>query len=830
MDGQQNNAGDIAEEAVELPEVVDAVQEKSPEKPEASDVKADPASKYKNDFETGKQKPLYVSLVIQPLLYLACTAVLIVGLGLLQQFGFISSGGGGSSHVSGEGGNTRYICPMMCTPPQSEPGRCPVCAMELVPATESGNADTQSVQIDPAARRVVNIQTAPVRSMAMSREIQAIGRLDYDEGALKTISAYVDGRIEKLYADYTGVVVKKDDHLALIYSPKLYSSQVELLLAMGAHNKSKRSTLLRVTASNQDLLESARERLIELGMTRSQIEELEKTKQANSRMHLCAPISGTVIEKYAVEGEYVKEGQPIYKLADLSTVWVMLELFPADAAAVQYGQRVEITIQSYPGQQFAGRVAFIDPEVDPKTRTVGVRVVIPNEKGLLKIGDYAKAKITVPIIGNGKGPLKIYDAELANKWISPRHPHIIADAPGKCPLCGVDLVPASDYGFTASPQSSDKTLVVPRDAVLMAGSNSVIYVETEPGRFEIRPVVLGPACGNDIVIMSGLKEGEKVAVRGNFLIDSQMQLAGNPSLIDPSRAIPLEQKNEFSEKELEAIASLPEAEQELIKAQKICPVTKMMLGSMGTPKKIDVNGKPIYICCMGCKKRLLDDPEKYLAVLESNGESQSDDAEDPAVQKALASLSKADRQLALKQGICPVAEMPLGSMGTPGKVDVNGKTVFICCEGCREDLLANPDKYLAVLENHSNRQSEKKSVDVPQLQVPSFDAPQLQVPSFDAPQLEVPVPQLNSTSQSASQEEQTKISRALEKLSASDRKLAEKQRICPVAEMPLGSMGTPIAVNVKGRKVFICCEGCREDLLANPVKYLAILPQQGSVK
>ncbi len=735
MDGQQNNVKEIAEEAIDLPEAVDAVQEMSPEKPEAPDVKTDPVSKYKNDFETGKQKPLYVSLVIQPLLYLACTAMLIVGLGLLQQFGFISSGGSaGGSHASGGGGNTRYICPMMCTPPQSEPGRCPVCAMELVPATESGNADTQSVQIDPAARRVINIQTAPVRSMAMSREIQAIGRLDYDEGALKTISAYVDGRIEKLYADYTGVVVKKDDHLALIYSPKLYSSQVELLLAMGAHNKSKGSTLLRVTRSNQDLLESARERLVELGMTRSQIEELEKTKQANSRMHLCAPISGTVIEKYAVEGEYVKEGQPIYKLADLSTVWVMLELFPADAAAVQYGQRVETTIQSYPGQQFAGRVAFIDPEVDPKTRTVGVRVVIPNEKGLLKIGDYAKAKITVPITGNGKGPLKIYDAELANKWISPRHPHIIADAPGKCPLCGIDLVPASNYGFTASPQTSDKTLVVPRDAVLMAGSNSVIYVETEPGRFEIRPVVLGPACGNDIVIMSGLKEGEKVAIRGNFLIDSQMQLAGNPSLIDPSRAIPLEQKNEFSEKELEAIASLPEAEQELVKAQKICPVTKMMLGSMGTPKKIDVNGKPVYICCMGCKKRLLDDP----------------------------------------------------------------------------------DKYLAVLENHSNRQSEKKSLDVPQLQVPSFDAPLMKVP----------VPQPGP----ASQEEQTKIARALEKLSANDRKLAKKQRICPVAEMPLGSMGTPIAVNVKGRKVFICCEGCREDLLANPVKYLAILPQQGSVK
>ena len=280
----------------------------------------------------------------------------------------------------------------------------------------------------------------------------------------------------------------------------------------------------------------------------------------------------------------------------------MLELFPTDAAAIQYGQQVETTIQSYPGKLFAGRVAFIDPEVDPKTRTVGVRVVIPNPKGLLKVGDYVKAKISIPILGNGKGPVEIYDPELANKWISPRHPHIIADAPGKCSLCNIDLVPASDYGFTNLPQTNDKTLVVPRNAVLMAANNSVIYVETEPGRFEIRPVILGPTSGKNIVIMSGLKEGENVAIRGNFLIDSQMQLAGNPSLIDPSRAIPLNQKNEFSAKNLEAIASLPEAEQKLVKAQQICPVTRAMLGSMGTPKKLTSTERPFLSAVQAVKK------------------------------------------------------------------------------------------------------------------------------------------------------------------------------------------------------------------------------------
>ena len=137
-------------------------------------------------------------------------------------------------------------------------------------------------------------------------------------------------------------------------------------------------------------------------MTESQIAEIERTGQASSRLHLCAPISGTVIQKLAVEGQYVKEGEPIYQLADLSTVWLMLELFPEDAASIRYGQKVYAEVQSLPGREFTGRVAFIDPQVDPKTRTVSVRVVIPNEDGQLRVGDYAKATIDVPILtGSG---------------------------------------------------------------------------------------------------------------------------------------------------------------------------------------------------------------------------------------------------------------------------------------------------------------------------------------------------------------------------------------------------------------------------------------------
>ncbi len=559
----------------------------------------------------------WIKLLVQPLLFLACGSSLFIGLGIAQRYGLISSSGqeGPRASAKTEAG-TLYICPMMCTPPSTEPGRCPVCAMELVPvATNTVKADSRSVQIDPAARRVANIQTVAAVSMPMMQSIETIGELSYDEGNLKTISAYVDGRLERLYADYTGVVVKEGDDLALVYSPRLYSGQVELLLAKKSREDEKSSTPKHAIASGFDMYQSAKQRLIEQGMTESQILQLEKAGVANSRMHLSAPISGTVIEKFAVEGEYVKEGQPIYRLADLSTLWLMLELFPEDAAAIRYGQKVEAEVQSLPGQVFTGRVAFVDPTVNQKTRTVGVRVVVRNEAGLLRVGDYATAQIRVPPANQRNLP--IFDPELANKWISPRHPHIVSDSPGQCPLCGIDLVAAEQFGFTDQPNTESSQLVIPRDAVLMAGSTSVVYVETEPGRFEIRRVVLGPEFGDQIVILQGVAEGEQVATRGNFLVDSQMQLTGNPSLIDPNKAEP-KSGTEPNREVIAALTALSPDDRKLAESQRICPVTMTPLGSMGIPLKVDVRGTPVFICCEGCRKRLQKEPDKYLAILASS--------------------------------------------------------------------------------------------------------------------------------------------------------------------------------------------------------------------
>ena len=585
--------------------------------------------------------------------------------------------------------------------------------MELVPATSgAGKSDSQSVQIDPAARRIANIRTVSVNSMPVIRTIRAVGELSYNEGSLRTISAYVDGRLERLYADYTGIVVEKGDHLALVYSPKLYSAQVEFLLAKKARDDSRTSPSQRLTQSNLDLHQNARQRLIELGMTTSQIEELEQQGQATSRMHLCAPNSGTVIEKLAVEGQYVKEGEPIHRLADLSTLWLMLKLFPEDAAVIRYGQKVEAEVQSLPGRKFSGRVAFIDPSVNPATRTVGVRVVVPNDHGLLRAGDFATAVIEAPLAAHEEPAGKIYDPELASKWVSPRHPHVVEASPGRCRECGVDLVAASQLGFTDEPGTQGSMLVVPRDAVLMAGGSSVVYVEMEPGRFEIRQVVLGPSCGDQIVVLNGVKEGEQVAARGNFLIDSQRQLAGNPSLIDPLKAKPKADGEEM-DKIMVALAKLPEPDREAALSQRICPVTKMALGSMGAPPKVEVNGETVFICCKACEGRLFDDPDKYLANLK-----QGEEERHPEIIAALAKLSPEDRALAERQRFCPVADFPLGSMGTPPKVELDGAAVFICCEGCRGRLVSEPGKYREKLRNIRYEDSASDDTRAPEATLP----------------------------------------------------------------------------------------------------------------
>jgi len=205
----------------------------------------------------------------------------------------------------------------------------------------------------------------------------------------------------------------------------------------------------------------------------------------------------------------------------------------------------------------------------------------------------------------------------------------------------------------------------------------------------------------------------------------------------------------------------------------------------------------------------------------SRDESQLDPREAAEILAALARLSAADRALAEKQRICPVADFPLGAMGVPKKVDVNGTPVFICCDGCRESLLSKPEKYLAKLAGEAIR-DEDPAKD-PQTGLPELVWPPIGMPESDLKKLGVP--QGDPVELHVGGEDR-KPAQVLSQLPRRDRALAEKQENCPVTDMPLGSMGAPIKVDVNGRPVFICCEGCRPSLLKQPAKYLAKLPQE----
>ena len=436
------------------------------------------------------------------------------------------------------GGTARYICPMMCTPPHREPGKCPVCAMELVRADGgSDGAGARSVSIDAAARRILGIRTAKAEQEDVYRTIRTVGEISYDEERVATIAAYVDGRLEELFAEYVGVQVAQGDNLAVLYSPQLYSAQVGYLSSL------KSPALNALAGDGGRLSEVARDSLTELGMTEHQIEALRSSGEAQKRLQIVSPISGTVITKHKVEGDYVKTGDPIYRVVDLSTVWLMLELYPSEASAVRFGQQVEAEIQSLPGEIYTGRVAFISPTVDEKTRTVSVRVEMTNFDGRLKPGDYATATIRVPALPREQ----VYDPALAQKWISPMHPRIIRNEPGECPICGMDLISTRELGYSDQPLPDQLVVTVPRSAVLMVGDHSVVYVEIEPGIFELRQVTLGALTDVSAVVMSGVEVGETVATDGNFLIDSQMQLTGKPSLMDPGRAAASDQQTPAEE-------------------------------------------------------------------------------------------------------------------------------------------------------------------------------------------------------------------------------------------------------------------------------------------
>jgi Cu(I)/Ag(I) efflux system membrane fusion protein len=425
-------------------------------------------------------------------------AIVVAAVVLVAAFasGYALRGGSGSN----EGGHDReasgtadqvaevWTCSMHPQIRQAKPGQCPICGMDLIPVAEDGGGDVgpRQIRLSEHARLLAEVLSTPVGRANLQTEVKLVGKVDFDETAVGYITAWVPGRIDKLFVDYTGEKVKRGQSMVWLYSPQLILAQDELIQAS---KMAKSLGSLGVggsgSAAFEQTLEASRERLRLWGLGKKQIAAIEKSGKKSKHLTIAAPLSGVVIHKNAYQGMYVEEGTRIYTIADLSKLWIMLDAYESDLSWIKLEQEVSLDVEAYPGQKFTGKVSFIDPVISPTTRTARVRVEMPNDEGLLKPDMFVHAIIHSEIelpTSNGQPPL-----------------------------------------------------VIPATAPLITGKRAVVYVEVDgdSGLYEGREVVLGPRVGDHYIVLSGLKEGELVVVRGNFKIDSAMQILAKPSMMSP---------------------------------------------------------------------------------------------------------------------------------------------------------------------------------------------------------------------------------------------------------------------------------------------------------
>jgi Cu(I)/Ag(I) efflux system membrane fusion protein len=381
------------------------------------------------------------------------------------------------------------------------------------PGFGANNTGEQTIRLSDHDRVMASVETVSVEKRKLVHDLRAVGKVQYNETALATITSRVDGYVERLFVDYTGVQVKAGDHLVELYSPDLLLAQGELVIAMES-------------ARNRDTQEAIKHKMRRLGLMPEQIEEIVRTRKVPDLITLISPISGTVTEKMIVQKSAVKPGDILYRLANLESVWVYLDIYEYELPWVHYGQEVEVTTEALPGQKFSGRVWFINPVVTEESRTVKVLLNISNEGQRLKPGMFVSAVIRSQLLADGSPA----PTGLEGKFSCPMHPSVIELAPGKCRICGMELVQIPGTPGAPVAEEDQLVLAVPASAVLDSGLRKLVYVERAKNQFASVEITTGPRADDWFPVLSGLKEGERVAVRGNFLLDSQFQISGLPSL------------------------------------------------------------------------------------------------------------------------------------------------------------------------------------------------------------------------------------------------------------------------------------------------------------
>lgn len=397
--------------------------------------------------------------------------VLMVGL-LLGWLIFKGDNHSEDSHNHEHNEETTYTCSMHPQIRQNEPGKCPICGMDLIPLAKnsgSGESNPFVFTMSTEAIALANVQTQKVKTVSAEHEVYLTGKIAINEQKLAVITANYSGRIEKLLIDFTGQTVNKGQKLATIYSPELVTAQKELIEAA------------KFKEVNPALYNASKEKLRLWKITESQINQIESSGVVQTEFDVYADQSGVVIRRDVSKGDFVNKGSILFEIADLSNVWVLLDAYESDLPFIKVGQKITLTVASLPGKEFTTNISFIDPLINPQTRTAAVRAILNNPHLILKPEMFVKGII--------KANLSV----------------------------------------------SSKSLVIPKTALLWTGKRSIVYVKvpkSEFPAFEMREIIIGATLGDYYIVENGLAEGEEIVTNGVFAIDGAAQLSGNYSMMN----------------------------------------------------------------------------------------------------------------------------------------------------------------------------------------------------------------------------------------------------------------------------------------------------------
>ena len=461
--------------------------------------------------------------------------------------------------------DTEYYCTMHPNVVSDNPhDKCPFCHMGLAKRKKNrGQADVPlaagtvpRVQLSPYRILLAGIQTTEVGYQPLTRDITTVGTVEFDERKLSRITTRASGRsrIDKLFLNVTGMTVHKGDPMALLYNAELVSTAQDLVNAQ--------------QTGNTNVVNSTAERLRLWGIDDDEIDQIRRTGRPVTHLTVRSPISGQVIRKYQVEGENVEEGARLYDVADLSTVWIEAQVYENQIPFMKEGLAVSAATLAAPDREFRGQLALIQPHLDTVSRTLRVRFDMDNASRQLRPGMFATVQLQVPVA------------------------------------------------------QTSQVLAVPESAVIDTGNRKIVYRESAPGAYDDVEVKLGPRCGSFYPVLHGLEPGDRVVTAGSFMVDAETRLNPSAGFIyfggssgkSGATAVTARpsMRGDEDARVTAGLSKLSPEDRRLAQDQEFCPVLGGRLGLMGTPIKVILNSKPLFLCCEGCRSQALGDPNRTL--------------------------------------------------------------------------------------------------------------------------------------------------------------------------------------------------------------------------